>query len=153
MRTRTHTHTHTHTYIYNEKIYMYSQICAFTYICIYCFPILSVTSNLFILLQVAFSSWPTLWIYHCFWLKNNFELFFICMHAHTHTHTHISVHITKYTHSVWIYYYPHTQIHYIHMIRSGWVLWHINHWRLFNAKSSLYIYQIWLVNTYCWSPF
>ena len=26
------------------------------------------------------------------------------------------------------------------MILFGWVLWHINHCRLFNAKSSLYIY-------------
>ena len=26
------------------------------------------------------------------------------------------------------------------IIRFGLVLWHINHWRLFNAKSSLYIY-------------
>ena len=26
------------------------------------------------------------------------------------------------------------------MISFGWVLWHINHCRLFNAKSSLYIY-------------
>ena len=26
------------------------------------------------------------------------------------------------------------------MIWLGWVLWHINHCRLFNAKSSLYIY-------------
>ena len=26
------------------------------------------------------------------------------------------------------------------MIGIGWVLWHINHCRLFNAKSSLYIY-------------
>ena len=26
------------------------------------------------------------------------------------------------------------------MIWLGWVLWHINHYRLFNAKSSLYIY-------------
>ena len=26
------------------------------------------------------------------------------------------------------------------MIWFGWVLWHINHSRLFNAKSSLYIY-------------
>ena len=26
------------------------------------------------------------------------------------------------------------------MIWSGWVLWYINHCRLFNAKSSLYIY-------------
>ena len=26
------------------------------------------------------------------------------------------------------------------MIWLGWVLWHINHCRLFNAKSPLYIY-------------
>ena len=26
------------------------------------------------------------------------------------------------------------------MIWFGWVLWHINHCRLFNAKSSLFIY-------------
>ena len=26
------------------------------------------------------------------------------------------------------------------MIWFGWVLWHINHCRVFNAKSSLYIY-------------
>ena len=26
------------------------------------------------------------------------------------------------------------------MIWFGWVLWHINHCRLFNAKSTLYIY-------------
>ena len=26
------------------------------------------------------------------------------------------------------------------MIWFGWILWHINHCRLFNAKSSLYIY-------------
>ena len=26
------------------------------------------------------------------------------------------------------------------MIWFGWLLWHINHCRLFNAKSSLYIY-------------
>ena len=26
------------------------------------------------------------------------------------------------------------------MIWLGWVLWHINHCRLFNTKSSLYIY-------------
>ena len=31
------------------------------------------------------------------------------------------------------------------MIWFGWVLWHINHCRLFNAKSSLYIY---ILNTY-----
>ena len=38
------------------------------------------------------------------------------------------------------------------MIWFGWVLWHINHCRLFNAKSSLYIYikyiQIGLVGFY-----
>ena len=27
------------------------------------------------------------------------------------------------------------------MIWFGWVLWHINHCRVFNAKSSLYIYN------------
>ena len=34
------------------------------------------------------------------------------------------------------------------MIWFGWVLWHIDNWRLFNAKSSLYIYikYIWFVN-------
>ena len=26
------------------------------------------------------------------------------------------------------------------MIGFGWVLWHINHWWLFNVKSFLYIY-------------
>ena len=26
------------------------------------------------------------------------------------------------------------------LVFAGWVLWHINHCRLFNAKSSLYIY-------------
>ena len=26
------------------------------------------------------------------------------------------------------------------MIWFGWVLWHINHYRLFNAKKTLYIY-------------
>ena len=26
------------------------------------------------------------------------------------------------------------------MILFGWVLWHINYWRLFNAKSSVYRY-------------
>ena len=36
------------------------------------------------------------------------------------------------------------------MIWFGWVLWHINPCRLFNAKSSLNIYikYIWLVNTF-----
>ena len=31
-------------------------------------------------------------------------------------------------------------IHKKYKIWFGWVLWHINHCRLFNAKSSLYIY-------------
>ena len=35
-----------------------------------------------------------------------------------------------------------------YMIWLGWVLWHINYCRLFNAKSFLYIYQIFL-NTFC----
>ena len=34
----------------------------------------------------------------------------------------------------------YTYILNIYMIWFGWVLWHINHCRLFNAKSSLYIY-------------
>ena len=34
----------------------------------------------------------------------------------------------------------HTYILNIYIIWLGWVLWHINHCRLFNAKSSLYIY-------------
>ena len=33
------------------------------------------------------------------------------------------------------------------MIWFGWVLWHINHCRLFNAKYSLYIY-IYILNIY-----
>ena len=39
-------------------------------------------------------------------------------------------------------------IYQIYTIWFGWVLWHINHCRLFNAKSSLYIYikYIWFVN-------
>ena len=32
------------------------------------------------------------------------------------------------------------QIYWIYMIWFGSLLWHINHWRLFHAKSSLYIY-------------
>ena len=28
----------------------------------------------------------------------------------------------------------------LHIYEFGWVLWHINHYRLFNAKSSLCIY-------------
>ena len=40
------------------------------------------------------------------------------------------------------------------MIWFGWVLWHINHCRLYNAKSSLYIYikYIWfgLVGWFLW---
>ena len=37
---------------------------------------------------------------------------------------------------------------YIRHIWFGWVLWHINHYRLFNARSGLYIYirYIWFVN-------
>ena len=31
------------------------------------------------------------------------------------------------------------------MIWFGWVLWHINYYRLFNAKSSLYIYIDYIV--------
>ena len=31
------------------------------------------------------------------------------------------------------------------MIWFGWILWQINHCRLFNAKSSLYIYQIYMI--------
>ena len=31
-------------------------------------------------------------------------------------------------------------IYWIYKIWLGWVLWHINHYRLFNTKSSLYIY-------------
>ena len=34
----------------------------------------------------------------------------------------------------------YTYILKIYVIWFGWVLWHINHCRLFNAKSSLYIY-------------
>ena len=34
----------------------------------------------------------------------------------------------------------YTYILNIYMIWFGWLLWHINHCRLFNAKSSLYIY-------------
>ena len=33
----------------------------------------------------------------------------------------------------------------IYMIWFGGVLWHINHCRLFNAKSSLYIYNIYMI--------
>ena len=37
--------------------------------------------------------------------------------------------------------------YWIYMICFGWVLWHINHWRLFDVKPSLYIYiqYIWFV--------
>ena len=40
---------------------------------------------------------------------------------------------------------------YIKYIWFGLVLWHINNCRLFNAKSSFYIYilNIWFVNTFC----
>ena len=38
------------------------------------------------------------------------------------------------------------------LVWFGLVLWHINHCRLFDAKSSLYTYikYIWSVNTFCW---
>ena len=36
--------------------------------------------------------------------------------------------------------YIYIYIYKIYMIWLGWVLWHINHCRLFNAKSSLYMY-------------
>ena len=38
----------------------------------------------------------------------------------------------------------------IPLVWFGWVLWHINHCRLFNAKSCFYKYilNIWLVNTF-----
>ena len=41
---------------------------------------------------------------------------------------------------------------YIEYTRFGWVVWHINHCRLFNAKSSLCIYikYIGFVNTFPW---
>ena len=35
---------------------------------------------------------------------------------------------------------PNPLYTYIYRVLFGWVLWHINHCRLFNAKSSLYIY-------------
>ena len=38
--------------------------------------------------------------------------------------------------------YTHTLNIYDLGIWFDWVLWHINHCRLFNAKSSLYIYKI-----------
>ena len=41
------------------------------------------------------------------------------------------------------------------MIWFGWVLWHINHCRLFNAKSSLYRYNeyIWFIVFFNWNHF
>ena len=50
----------------------------------------------------------------------------------------------------------YTYIFYVYMIWFGWVLWHINHCRLFNADSSLYIYieyiwfgwVLWHINHY-----
>ena len=35
-----------------------------------------------------------------------------------------------------------------HYERLGWVLWHINHYRLFNAKSYFYIYIKYLIHKY-----
>ena len=48
-----------------------------------------------------------------------------------------------------LYTYTHTHIYiyiyiYIYMIWFGWVLWHINQCRLFNAKSFLYISIIYM---------
>ena len=47
----------------------------------------------------------------------------------------------------------YTSILNIYMIWLGWVLWHINHCRLFHAKSFLYIYikyiSFGLVDFYC----
>ena len=45
------------------------------------------------------------------------------------------------------YLMPNPLYTYIRNIWLGWVLWHINHYRLFNAKSSLYIYieYIWFL--------
>ena len=40
------------------------------------------------------------------------------------------------------YHYPRASM----LIWFGEVLWHINHCRLFNAKSSLYIYNKWRIN-------
>ena len=44
---------------------------------------------------------------------------------------------------------PIIHIYWIHMIWFGWVLWHVNHCGLFNAKSSINIYikYIWFVST------
>ncbi len=42
----------------------------------------------------------------------------------------------------------HTYTWDIYMIWFGWVLWYINHCRLFNAKSSLYIYIKYLICTH-----
>ena len=41
------------------------------------------------------------------------------------------------------------------MIWFGLVWWHINHCRLFNTKSFLYIYikYTWFVNTFCWKHY
>ena len=42
----------------------------------------------------------------------------------------------------------------MYMIWFGWVLWHINHCRLFNAKSSLYIHiYIYRMYMICWVGF
>ena len=49
--------------------------------------------------------------------------------------------------------YIHTYIHtYIHKIGFGLILWHINHCRLFNAKSFYtYILNTWFLNTFCYN--
>ena len=41
------------------------------------------------------------------------------------------------------------------LVWFGLVLWHIKHFRLFNAKFSLYIYikYMWFNKTFCWSRF
>ena len=38
-----------------------------------------------------------------------------------------------------------TYMYWIYMIWCGWVLLHVNHYRLFNAKSSLYIYAKYMI--------
>ena len=39
------------------------------------------------------------------------------------------------------------------MIWLGWGLWHINHCKLFNTKSSLYIYIKYMIFKYYFSTF
>ena len=47
--------------------------------------------------------------------------------------------ISVYTYICIYIYIKYTYIYLIYMIGFSWVLWHINHCRLFNAKFSLYI--------------